>query len=84
MTTAKLLRQAMPRVTEFLDALRDDPVLRPQINAAIRSGLDGQPTFWAKEAGIEVGTRQTLDTDRLVTLSKMDLSTNRTPRQNNG
>ncbi len=30
-----------------------------EITASIRAGLDGQPTFWACENGVEIGTRDT-------------------------
>jgi len=54
---AKPMRQAMPRVTEFIDAVRE-AFGRAPVDAAIRAGLDGQPTFWAIENGLEIGVRQ--------------------------
>ncbi len=52
----KPLRQTMPTVATFIDQMRaafgpDD------INAAIRAGIAGQPTFHASENGMQVGTR---------------------------
>lgn len=54
--TRKNLRQDMPLVTEFVDAMREAFGAEPG-NAAIRAGLDGQPTFWARENGHEIGTK---------------------------
>ncbi|HPC23651.1 MAG TPA: hypothetical protein PK920_14365 [Phycisphaerae bacterium] len=54
--TARSLRSDMPLVTEFVDALRE-VFGRPAVDASIRAGLDGQPTFWASENGIEIGAR---------------------------
>jgi hypothetical protein len=50
------LRQSMPLVTEFIDALREH-FPPAEVNAAIRAGMDGQQTFWASEGGIEIGAR---------------------------
>lgn len=47
----------MPVVTAFIDDLRE-AFGKADIDAAIRAGMNGQPTFWAIENGIEVGTRQ--------------------------
>lgn len=49
------LRQQMPAVATWIDDLRQ-AFGADQINPAIKAGIDGQPTFWAKENGIEVGT----------------------------
>ena len=54
--TNKPLRLAMPRTAAFIDALREAFGAR-QIAAAIKAGIDGQPTFWARENGQEIGTR---------------------------
>ena len=55
MQNTKPLRQTMPTVAAWIDTLRD--AFGPEmINAAIRSGLDGQPTFHAKENGQSIGT----------------------------
>lgn len=50
------LRADMPLVTEFIDAVRE-VFGRAAVDAAIRAGLEGQPTFWARENGFEVGVR---------------------------
>lgn len=54
--TKKNLREAMPIVTAFIDECRE-VFGKEQINAAIKAGMDGQQTFWARENGVEVGTR---------------------------
>lgn len=58
MPTAKpgSLRTEMPTVAGWIDDLRA-AFGAEQINAAIRAGLDGQPTFWASENGREVGRK---------------------------
>lgn len=58
MPTAKpgSLRTEMPTVAGWIDDLRA-AFGAEQINAAIRAGLDGQPTFWASENGRAVGTK---------------------------
>lgn len=54
----KPLRLAMPHTAGFIDALRE-AFGAPQIDQAIRAGIEGQPTFWASENGREIGTRAT-------------------------
>ena len=52
---SKPMRDAMPKVSEFVDACRGVfGVL--SINNAIRDGIDGLPTFYASEAGESIGT----------------------------
>ena len=52
---SKPMRNAMPKVSEFVDACRAVfGVL--SINNAIRDGIDGLPTFYASEAGESIGT----------------------------
>ncbi|WP_034639943.1 hypothetical protein [Chitinilyticum aquatile] len=49
------LREAMPETTAFIDSLR--AVFGADlINRQIKGGMNGQPTFYARENGIEVGT----------------------------
>lgn len=64
----KPLRQAMPGVAAFIDSLReafgDD-----QINPSIKAGMDGQPTFHAKENGHSVGTPLPYDANKAVSLT---------------
>jgi len=52
----KPLRQAMPTVAAWIDALRD-AFGAEEINAAIKAGIDGQPTFYAAEGGQQIGTK---------------------------
>ncbi len=52
----KPMRQAMPRVAEFIDACA--AAWGGQVvGAIIRAGMDGQPVFHASEGGHEIGTR---------------------------
>ena len=50
------LRADMPSVAAFIDDMRA-AFGAETINAAIRAGLDGQPTFYAEENGRAVGTK---------------------------
>lgn len=53
----KPMRQQMPGVTAFIDDMRLH-FGAADIDAQIRAGIrDGLPTFWARENGIEVGTK---------------------------
>ena len=52
----KSLRDDMPLVAEFIDAARE-VFGAAEINAQIKLGLSGHRTFWARENGIEVGSR---------------------------
>jgi hypothetical protein len=52
------LRETMPDTAAFIDEMRE-VFGAAEINASIRGGLDGQPTFWACENGVEIGTRDT-------------------------
>ena len=52
------LRETMPDIAAFIDEMRE-VFGAAEINASIRGGLDGQPTFWACENGVEIGTRDT-------------------------
>jgi hypothetical protein len=66
----KPLRQAMPTVAGWIDELRA-AFGAQAIDAAIRAGLDGQPTFHAREAGHEVGTPIPYDPDKAVSLATL-------------
>lgn len=55
-TPAKPMRQAMPRVAEFVDAVRET-FGADAVNRAIRNGLAGGTDFFASEAGHTVGHR---------------------------
>ena len=51
----KPLRHSMPKVAEFIDALREafgDQV----VNAAYKASRDGLPTFYAAENGLTIGS----------------------------
>ena len=65
---SKPLRQSMPTVAGWIDELRET-FGADAINAAIRAGIDGQPTFYAKENGQEVGTRFVPDPAKTVCLA---------------
>ena len=68
----KPLRQSMPATAAFIDAFRD--AFGPEfINAAIKAGIDGQPTFYASENGHEIGTRAPYSAEKAVALSDIDL-----------
>lgn len=45
----------MPEVAAFVDDLRE-VFGREPIDEQIRRGLRGEPVFWAREAGHEIGT----------------------------
>ncbi len=53
---AKPLRQAMPRVAEFVDAARE-AFGASAVDRAIRNGMAGGTDFLASEAGHTVGHR---------------------------
>lgn len=53
--TAGQLRQTMPTITAWLDDMRQ-AFGEETINAAIRGGLSGRPTFFAEEGGVQIGT----------------------------
>lgn len=51
----KPLRAKMPEVAAFLDSLRE--AFGPEvIDQAVRQGMRGEPTFFAEENGIRIGT----------------------------
>jgi hypothetical protein len=52
----KPLRDTMPISTAFIDACRES-FGAAGINASIKAGMDGQPTFYASENGRTVGTK---------------------------
>lgn len=71
---SKPLRQSMPTVAAWIDDLRA-AFGDAQINAAIRAGMDGQPTFYASENGIEIGVRAPYDANKAVSMSDIVLDT---------
>jgi hypothetical protein len=52
------LREIMPTTAAFIDQMRD-VFGAADVNAAIKSGLNGQETFYAAEAGLTLGTKGT-------------------------
>lgn len=50
------LREAMPIVTEFIDACRE-AFGAEMVNTQIRLGMQGAETFYASENSIEIGTK---------------------------
>jgi len=50
----KPMRQAMPKVAEWIDACRD-AFGAETINRAIRNGLAGGTDFYAREGGNDIG-----------------------------
>jgi len=50
------MRTEMPHVAAFVDEMRA-VFGADMVNEQIRQGLKGQPTFWARENGHELGTR---------------------------
>ncbi len=54
----KPLRETMPTVAAFIDEMRE-AFGAAEINASIKAGMAGQPTFYASENGVEIGTKDT-------------------------
>ena len=50
------LREDMPYTAVFIDQMRDAFAVE-MINSAIKGGLSGDGSFYAKENGIEIGSR---------------------------
>lgn len=63
----KPLRQTMPTISAFIDEMRE-AFGADDINASIKAGMAGQPTFYACEGGATVGTK---DTRPGIPLSRM-------------
>ena len=55
----------MPVVTEFIDSVRD-AFGTDAVNGSIKAGLAGDGSFYAKENGVEVGSRPRELQDRAV------------------
>lgn len=60
MQNNKPLRQIMPTVAAWIDQHRA-VFGEADTNAAIRAGIDGQPTFYATENGQAIGTPRTTE-----------------------
>ena len=65
---SKNLRAEMPETAAFIDACRA-AFGAEQINASIKAGLAGQPTFYARENGHEIGTRAPYSAENSIKLS---------------
>lgn len=61
----KPLRVAMPKVAAFIDDMRA-AFGAEGINASIKGGMSGVPTFYARENGQEIGTPLDLAGRRVV------------------
>ena len=70
MEKAKPMRHAMPTVTAWIDDLRA-AYGNDAVDPAIRAGIDGQPTFHAREGGHEVGTPIPYDPERTIVVSDL-------------
>ena len=69
---SKSLRTDMPTVATWIDDLRS--VFGAEcINTAIKSGIAGQPTFYASENGIIVGTRAPLAPEKTISLTDVHI-----------
>ena len=55
LSAPKPLRDSMPTVADFIDAARE-VFGTAEVNASIRSGMAGKPTFYAEESGQSIGT----------------------------
>lgn len=64
----KPLRETMPFTTSIIDDFRANWP-EADIVAAVRAGIDGQPTFWARENGQEIGTRAPYDANKAIAMS---------------
>ena len=65
---AKPLRQTMPFTTAIIDDFRLE-FPEAEIEKSVRAGIDGQPTFYAKENGHSVGTPLPYDATKAVSLT---------------
>jgi hypothetical protein len=52
------MRDQMPMTAAFVDEMRE-AFGKESIDAQIRLGMRGEPTFFAQENGVQVGTRDT-------------------------
>ena len=59
------MRETMPTVAAFIDAMRD-AFGAQAIDQAIRDGMAGQPGFYAEEGGRTIGTRLEYRTEVVV------------------
>lgn len=59
------LRDRMPKVAAFIDEMREVFGIE-EVNALVRRGMRGEPTFWAGEGGIEIGTKSNDDPAKMA------------------
>lgn len=74
MTAPRTIRNSMPKVMAFIDDLRE-AFGADEINALVKGGMAGVPTFWASEGGHEVGTRY-VERGREISAADMVLGSN--------
>jgi len=65
------LRASMPGVAALVDELRE-ALGTEMVNAAIKSGMAGEGGFWAKENGVEVGSRPRVFPGKSFSLGEID------------
>lgn len=64
--SGKPLRVSMPETAAFIDALRE-AFGADQVDPSIRAGMRGEPCFYAREGGHQLGCPETVaDPARLV------------------
>lgn len=59
------LRDRMPNVAAFIDDLRAVFGV-DEVNDQVRRGMRGEPTFWAGEGGVEIGTKSKDDPAKMA------------------
>lgn len=82
-TRKRNLRADMPLVTAWIDEMRE-AFGDEGINQSIKDGLDGEPTFWARENGIEVGTRSHEEGVTPTIITPVEIQLNRNARNKGG
>lgn len=65
------MREEMPAVAAFIDALRE-AFGATEIDGQIRKGMRGEPTFYASENGHTVGTK--LERGRAIKWDELGIS----------
>jgi hypothetical protein len=62
----------MPGVAALVDELRE-ALGREMVDAAIKSGMAGEGGFWAREDGVEIGSKPRINPAREFPLSAIDI-----------
>ena len=79
------LKDEMPQVAAWVADLRavfcETPADLASFNRQIKAGLEGQPTFWARENGREVGTKDHRQGVTPVLPLKIDLAAGKRERR---